>query len=92
MTALQATIDRAWEDRAGLSPASAPTDVRDAVAHVIAELDAGRLRVAEKRDGAWTTHQWIKKAVLLSFRLADNAAMGPPPERAPAKARLLSKA
>ena len=83
MTALQATIDRAWEDRANLAPASAPPDVRDAVAHVIAELDAGRLRVAEKRDGAWTTHQWIKKAVLLSFRLADNAAMGPPPERAP---------
>jgi 2,3,4,5-tetrahydropyridine-2-carboxylate N-succinyltransferase len=75
MTALQATIDRAWEDRASLSPASAPADVRDAVAHVIAELDAGRLRVAEKRDGAWTTHQWIKKAVLLSFRLADNAPM-----------------
>ena len=48
MSALQATIDRAWEDRASLAPSSAPTDVRDAVAHVIAELDAGRLRVAEK--------------------------------------------
>ena len=56
-----------------LSPATAPAAVRDAVAHVIGELDAGRLRVAEKRDGAWITHQWIKKAVLLSFRLADNA-------------------
>ena len=55
--------------------APAPAAVRDAVAHVIAELDAGRLRVAEKVDGAWTTHQWIKKAVLLSFRLADNAPM-----------------
>ena len=83
MNDLQATIDRAWDDRATLSPAAAPADVRDAVARVITELDAGRLRVAEKRDGAWITHQWIKKAVLLSFRLADSAAMGPPPEGAP---------
>jgi 2,3,4,5-tetrahydropyridine-2-carboxylate N-succinyltransferase len=72
MTDLQATIDRAWETRAELSPATAPAVVRDAVAHAIAELDAGRLRVAEKRDGAWTVHQWLKKAVLLSFRLTDN--------------------
>jgi 2,3,4,5-tetrahydropyridine-2-carboxylate N-succinyltransferase len=75
MSDLQTTIDAAWEDRAGLSPKGAPAAVRDAVAHVIAELDAGRLRVAEKRDGAWLTHQWIKKAVLLSFRLADNAPL-----------------
>ena len=54
---------------------AAPT-LRDAVAQVIDELDAGRLRVAEKSGGEWITHQWIKKAVLLSFRLADNAAMG----------------
>ncbi|MFO1314990.1 MAG: 2,3,4,5-tetrahydropyridine-2,6-dicarboxylate N-succinyltransferase [Burkholderiales bacterium] len=83
MTQLATVIDVAWERRAELSPASAPAEVRDAVAHVIAELDAGRLRVAEKQHGAWVTHQWIKKAVLLSFRLADNVAMGPPPERAP---------
>jgi len=83
MSTFAATIDAAWERRAELSPAAAPADVREAVAHVIAELDAGRLRVAEKQAGAWVTHQWIKKAVLLSFRLADNAAMGPPPERAP---------
>jgi 2,3,4,5-tetrahydropyridine-2-carboxylate N-succinyltransferase len=73
---LESTIDQAWEGRAGLSPASAPAPVRDAVAHVLGELDAGRLRVAEKRDGSWITHQWIKKAVLLSFRLADNTALG----------------
>ena len=83
MTDLAATIDRAFETRAELSPGNAPAAVREAVDRVIADLDAGRLRVAEKVDGAWTTHQWIKKAVLLSFRLADNAAMGPPPERAP---------
>jgi 2,3,4,5-tetrahydropyridine-2,6-dicarboxylate N-succinyltransferase len=83
MNELQRTIDAAWEDRAQLSPSGAPAAVRDAVDHVIAELDAGTLRVAEKIDGAWTTHQWVKKAVLLSFRLADNVALGPPPDRAP---------
>jgi len=76
MDNLQSTIDSAWDARAGLSPAAAPAAVRDAVAHVVDELDAGRLRVAEKRDGAWITHQWVKKAVLLSFRLADNAPIG----------------
>jgi len=75
MTDVQQTIDAAWESRASLAPGSASAAVRDAVTQVIAELDAGRLRVAEKVDGAWTVHQWIKKAVLLSFRLADNAAM-----------------
>ena len=72
---LQATIDDAFERRAEISPASAPAAVKDAVAKVLAELDAGRLRVAEKRGGEWITHQWIKKAVLLSFRLRDNEIM-----------------
>ena len=83
MSDLQKTIDAAWETRATLSPAAAPAALREAVAHVIGELDTGRLRVAEKSGGAWIVHQWIKKAVLLSFRLADNVALGPPPERAP---------
>lgn len=72
MNDLQQIIDQAWEDRANLSPGSAPARIGDAVAHVLGELDAGRLRVAEKLDGQWTTHQWVKKAVLLSFRLEDN--------------------
>jgi len=76
MADLSTTIDAAWEQRAELSPARASSEIRDAVAHVIDELDQGRLRVAEKSNGAWTTHQWIKKAVLLSFRLADNAPIG----------------
>jgi 2,3,4,5-tetrahydropyridine-2-carboxylate N-succinyltransferase len=83
MSELSPTIDAAWDRRAELSPSSAPAAVRDAVASVIAELDAGRLRVAEKVGREWVTHQWIKKAVLLSFRLADNVTMGPPPDRAP---------
>ncbi len=69
---LEQTINEAWEQRATLSPASAPAAVREAVDHAIAELNTGRVRVAEKADGQWVTHQWLKKAVLLSFRLNDN--------------------
>ncbi len=76
MDTLQQTIESAWERRAELAPLTAPRAICDAVAAVIADLDAGRLRVAEKRDGAWVTHQWLKKAVLLSFRLAENAPIG----------------
>jgi len=75
MSSLQTVIDSAWENRASLSPASADRAVREAVEQVIAGLDAGRLRVAEKGADGWITHQWIKKAVLLSFRLQDNVAM-----------------
>ncbi|WJF89220.1 2,3,4,5-tetrahydropyridine-2,6-dicarboxylate N-succinyltransferase [Paraburkholderia bonniea] len=72
---LQQIIDTAWDNRAELSPKAAPAEVRDAVAHVLEQLDQGSLRVAEKKDGEWIVHQWLKKAVLLSFRLEDNAAM-----------------
>jgi len=68
----QKIIDEAWEGRASLKPTKA---LREAVKKVIAGLDAGRLRVAEKSSGQWITHQWLKKAVLLSFRLADNKVM-----------------
>ena len=76
MNTLQQTIESAWERRGELSPAAAPAAVRDAVAEVISGLDAGRLRVAEKRDGGWVTHQWLKMAVLLSFRLSESAPIG----------------
>jgi len=70
---LQSTIETAWENRASLSPNAAPKEVLDAVEHVIAELNNGALRVATREAvGQWTVHQWIKKAVLLSFRLKDN--------------------
>ena len=74
--ALQTVIDNAWEQRTTLSAAAAPAEVRDAVNHIIDQLDSGKLRVAEKINGQWETHQWIKKAVLLSFRLNDNVPMG----------------
>ncbi|MES2354336.1 MAG: 2,3,4,5-tetrahydropyridine-2,6-dicarboxylate N-succinyltransferase [Pseudomonadota bacterium] len=75
MDNLQNIIEAAFERRADFSPANAPAELKDAVAHVLNQLDAGKLRVAEKIDGAWQTHQWIKKAVLLSFRLKDNQIM-----------------
>ena len=69
---LQSVIDLAWENRASLSAIGSP-EVRDAVEHVIAEMNGGRIRVAERQAvGQWTVNQWIKKAVLLSFRLNDN--------------------
>ena len=65
-------IEEAWETRANLKPGKA---LREAVEEAIAGLDSGKLRVAEKRGGEWLTHQWLKKAVLLSFRLQDNRVM-----------------
>ena len=72
MTELKTIIEEAWENRANVGARSAPQPLREAVAHVLGELDQGRLRVAQKTDGQWVVNQWIKKAVLLSFRLDDN--------------------
>ena len=69
---LQTIIDTAWDQRAEISPTGASAEVRDAVAHVLAGLDDGSLRVAQKDSGSWVVNQWIKKAVLLSFRLENN--------------------
>ena len=72
---LQSVIDLAWERRTEITATNAP-EVRDAVEEVIAGLNAGRLRVAERQGvGQWQVNQWIKKAVLLSFRLNDNRLM-----------------
>src|SRR5438067_1038895 len=77
MTAqLETIIGGAWENRANINNSNATAELRQAVEHVISELDSGHLRVSTRQGvGRWTTHQWIKKAVLLSFRLADNAVM-----------------
>ena len=72
MQQLQQIIDDAFENRAALSPSDAPAAIREAVEAVIAGLDDGSLRVAEKKNGEWVVNQWIKKAVLISFRLRDN--------------------
>lgn len=71
---LAIAIEAAWEDRANISPATRGV-ARDAVESALAMLDSGALRVAEKVGGDWVTHQWLKKAVLLSFRLNDNVVM-----------------
>jgi len=72
---LETIINDAYEERAALNATSAPSEVRAAVEQTIQQLDEGTLRVAEKRAGTWVVHQWVKKAVLLSFRLNDNAPM-----------------
>jgi len=72
---LQTLIDQAWEQRTQINALNAP-EVREAVEHVIADLNAGRIRVAQRQGvGQWTVNQWVKKAVLLSFRLHDNKIM-----------------
>ena len=70
-----AIIDAAFERRADISPSHVEPALAETLDRVIAELNAGRLRVAEKIDGAWVTHQWVKKAVLLYFRTHDNRVM-----------------
>jgi 2,3,4,5-tetrahydropyridine-2-carboxylate N-succinyltransferase len=71
----QSIIEEAFEKRAALQPGSAPAHIGEAVDDVLDELDQGTLRVAEKIKGQWVVHEWIKKAVLLSFRLNDNVVM-----------------
>ena len=75
MSDQQNIILEAFERRAEITPRNVETHVRDAVQDVIERLDQGTLRVAEKRDGDWVVNEWVKKAVLLSFRIEDNAFM-----------------
>ncbi|MES2012133.1 MAG: 2,3,4,5-tetrahydropyridine-2,6-dicarboxylate N-succinyltransferase [Pseudomonadota bacterium] len=77
MSQLQNIIEGAFEDRANINPANASTEIKEAVASVMADLDSGKLRVASRIGTTqdWETHQWLKKAVLLSFRLEDNVLL-----------------
>jgi len=68
-------IEEAFENRASIEPGKAPAKIGEAVDTVLGLLDQGKLRVAEKIDGQWVTHQWLKKAVLLSFRIENNAVV-----------------
>ncbi|MDX2064112.1 MAG: 2,3,4,5-tetrahydropyridine-2,6-dicarboxylate N-succinyltransferase [Fimbriimonadaceae bacterium] len=78
MSTIAERIDAAWESRAEFSPTAHPAELARDVEEVLAQLESGALRVAEPAPDGWVTHQWIKKAVLLSFRLRPNAAMGSP--------------
>ncbi|NHB89235.1 2,3,4,5-tetrahydropyridine-2,6-dicarboxylate N-succinyltransferase [Photorhabdus tasmaniensis] len=75
MQQLKSIIESAFENRATITPATVNSETRDAVTQVIHLLDSGKLRVAEKIDGQWVTHQWLKMAVLLSFRINENQVM-----------------
>jgi 2,3,4,5-tetrahydropyridine-2-carboxylate N-succinyltransferase len=72
---LESLIDEAFERRTDISPGKVPAELSQALAEILDGLSHGRLRVAEKIDGAWVTHQWLKKAVLLYFRAHDNRAI-----------------
>ena len=72
MNDIKATIEEAFERRADITPRSVDTYVKEAVTEAMAKLDDGSLRVAEKVDGDWVVDEWLKKAVLLSFRIHDN--------------------
>lgn len=73
MTEQRSIIEEAFERRAEITPRTVETRVRDAVQDAIERLDRGALRVAEKREGEWVVNDWLKKAVLLSFRIEDNS-------------------
>jgi 2,3,4,5-tetrahydropyridine-2-carboxylate N-succinyltransferase len=77
LTDLASTIDAAWEDRANLGFGTQGA-VREAVAEALNLLDSGAARVAEPVEGGWQVNQWLKKAVLLSFRLNDNVVIEGP--------------
>ncbi len=73
----QSIIEAAFEDRANINPSNASAEIKSTVASILADLDAGKLRVASRIGDTqqWETHQWLKKAVLLSFRLEDNVLL-----------------
>ena len=72
MSDIKTTIEAAFERRADITPRNVETHVKEAVEEAIALLDAGKARVAEKNEGQWVVNDWLKKAVLLSFRIEDN--------------------
>ena len=86
---LAAAIEQAWDARADVTPASHA--VREVVEAALELLDSGKVRVAEKIDGEWRVNQWLKKAVLLSFRLNDNAVIEQGAGGAPAYDKVPSK-
>ncbi len=73
MTDLHALIESAFETRGDINPGNTTTELKQAISKVMAGLESGEFRIAEKINGDWTVHQWLKKAVLLYFRTHDNA-------------------
>ena len=75
MTTMQSLIERAWDNRAELSPSAQPEGIRSAIDDVLSGLETGQLRVAEPSANGWVVNEWLKKAVLLHFRITDNRVM-----------------
>ena len=75
MSDLKTMIENAWENRDSISPSTVSREVKQAIIDALELLDSGAARVAEKISGEWVVHQWLKKAVLLSFRIRDNQPM-----------------
>jgi len=73
MELLQTAIEKAFESRAEITPRNVEAKLKESINQVLDMLNTGELRIAEKINDEWVTHQWIKKAVLLSFRMEDNA-------------------
>lgn len=73
MEQLQTTIEKAFECRSNITPRNVEAKLKESINQVLDMLNTGELRIAEKTNGEWVTHQWIKKAVLLSFRMEDNS-------------------
>src|SRR5579862_8678097 len=81
MQKLQVIIEDAFDNRNKLTPANTPHEIKDAIGQVVSLLDTGEARIAEKLNGEWHVHQWLKKAVLLYFRTHDNEMMSDGPNR-----------
>src|SRR3954467_4467124 len=79
MHRLESVIDSAWERRTELNDGEVDSTLRPAIDVALDGLESGELRVAEPRDGGWHVHQWLKKAVLLSFRITPNQLMSAEP-------------
>ncbi|MEM8843470.1 MAG: 2,3,4,5-tetrahydropyridine-2,6-dicarboxylate N-succinyltransferase [Pseudomonadota bacterium] len=75
MSNIQDIIEGAFEDRASITPTNVSNEIKVAVLNAINQLDSGQARVAEKKDGDWIVNDWLKKAVLLSFRIEENSVM-----------------
>ena len=75
MTDIAPILDDAFERRAEISPGNVDPQLKSAIQQALEQLDSGAARVAEKVDGEWRVHQWLKKAVLLSFRIEDNVTI-----------------
>src|SRR3990167_5157284 len=75
MQNLQSIIEAAYEERSQFTPKNMPQDIKDAINAAISLLNSGKARVAEKANGTWHVNEWLKKAVLLFFRLNDNTVM-----------------